>query len=605
MSFICCNSNTRFNEQLKKKIYQFTIFLFYVLIPTSVHANYNVYIDAPSFLQEVLQKHLDLVRYQNFNNLTEEQIQFLLDTVDDEVSKLAATEGYFWTKTLISFKKNNNYISNKQIHLHVNTGPQTIIKTVNIHTIGEVLQEETGHVDMIYRSWTLPIGTRFRQADWSNAKNQGLIQLRNYRYAAAHIVQSQVRINPSTQQASLSVLYNSGPSFTLGPLKIIGLQHYPENIICNMNSLTAGTPYDIHYLLSLQRKIQSTAYFSNVIVNIDRDPTRANMAPIQVLVTEFPIQRIRGGIGYITDTGGQIEGRYTYYNTFNKAWIFDSELRLEQQRQFTKISLTMPPNKKSFISSLNTSIEYTALEGVRLNNFYMGLKHTNNNEFYSITYKLNYFRDQIQQKNLISLPFNIVIIRGIHQALVLSFTCSYRNVDNQIFPRQGNLFTLDSGLSIRGLISDQTFARFYSSFKQYIPFAKQDLIIMRIEFGSLFTQKYIIGVPTSLLFLAGGNESIRGYNFASLGNTQNNVVFPTKYLFTSSFEYQRWFTKQWGIALFYDLGSATNSWTKKNIYTGIGVGIRWRTPIGSLSVDLAYGIQKCQLHPNLSLGISF
>lgn len=605
MLFKHFNLKILLNTQYTKQIYQFTIFIFLWLISSVVNANYKVYIEAPVILQEILQKNLDLIRYQDFNDLTEEQMQFLLNTVDDEVSKLAATEGYFSTKTLINFKKNNNYISNRQVYIYVESGPHTTIKAVNIHAIGDVLQEETGYIDIIYRSWTLPIGTRFRQEDWNNAKNQGLAQLKNYRYAAAYIAQSQVRIDPYTQKANLSVLYNSGPLFTLGPLKIIGLQHYPESIIRNVNSLIIGAPYDINYLLSLQRKIQSTEYFSNVIVNINNDPTQANMVPVKILVTEFPTKRIRSGIGYTTDTGGQIEGRYTYYNIFNRAWVFNSELRLEQQRQFAMMSLAMPPNKKSFVDSLNTSIEYTALEGVTLHNFYIGFKHTNNNQFYNMTYKLNYFRDQIQQKNLAGLPFNIMVLRGIHEALVPGFTWWHRNVDNQIFPRQGNLFMLDSGFAIHGLISDQTFARFYSNFRQYIPFAKQDLCIIRIEFGGLLTKKYITDIPTSLLFLAGGNESIRGYNFASLGNIQNNVIFPTKYLMTSSLEYQRWFTEKWGIALFYDIGSATNDWTNKNIYSGIGIGIRWRTQVGSFNLDLAYGVQKHQIHPNLSLGISF
>ncbi|MFX5817312.1 hypothetical protein ABTE26_20665, partial [Acinetobacter baumannii] len=83
--------------------------------------------------------------------------------------------------------------------------------------------------------------------------------------------------------------------------------------------------------------------------------------PVKVQVTEFPTQRVRAGVGYSTDTGAQVEGRYSHYNVFNKAYVFDSQLRLEQKRQYGVLSLAMPPDDKAFVNSINTSYDRTKL----------------------------------------------------------------------------------------------------------------------------------------------------------------------------------------------------------------------------------------------------
>ncbi|ASU39621.1 hypothetical protein hmeg3_15920 [Herbaspirillum sp. meg3] len=571
----------------------------------SAHAAYKVDIDAPAPLQKMLKEHLDLVRYQDRADLSDEQLQFLLDTVNDQVVQLASTEGYFTPKTTIKVEQSQDEKSTKHIKLQVEAGPQTKINAVDITATGAAVQQDPARIADIQKNWSLPAGAPFRQEDWDAAKNQGLEKLQQHKYAAARIAESQASIDPDDQQADLTVQYDSGPRFTLGPLQITGTKRYPESIIRNVNPLNIGEEYDVNRLLSLQRQIQNTPYFSNAIVGIDNDPENPDMTPVKVQVTEFPTQRIRTGVGYATDTGAQVEGRYTHYNVFNKAYVFDSQLRLEQKRQYGLLNLAMPPDSKNFVNSVNTSMERTRLEGVDLRSLRAGIKRARTGELYDTAYTLTYYRDELQQENGATLPSNTVISQGKHQALVPGFSWARRNVDDPIFPRHGNLLTIETGFALKGVITDQTFGRIYGRFKQYLPVAKRDLIIFRTELGGVFTKGSASEVPASLLFRAGGNESVRGYSYDSIGNEQNGTVYPTKYLVTGSAEYQRWFTEKWGAAVFYDVGAAADNWNNKTFYNGVGAGARWRSPVGSLNLDLAYGVQKKQIRPHISLGIAF
>jgi translocation and assembly module TamA len=545
-----------------------------------------------------------LARYQTRDDIREDQLKFMVATAPDQVTELVSTEGYFSPATSIVVQDAGGD-GVKVVKMTVDPGRRTMVSAVDIGVTGAVNEEAPQRIDAIRSSWSLPAGQPFRQQDWAAAKEQGLQVLQKSRYAAARLTQSQARIEPEQQEAHLSAGYDSGPPFTLGQLQITGVKRYPEQIIRNVNPLTPGEPYSVERLLALQRQIQNTPYFRNVIVGIDDDPEHADMTPVKVQVSEFPTQRIRGGVGYSTDTGAQLEGRYSHFNVFDRAWAFDSQLKLEQQRQYGKLELAMPPDSNNFVNSVNISQDRTTLEGVDLRSFRVGLKRARSREFYDTAYTLDYYSDQLRQENGAALPPDTVTAPGVHHALVPGFSWARRDVDDPIFPRRGHLLSLQAGVALKGLLTDQTFTRLNGRYRLYIPVAKRDLVILRTEAGAVFTKGSSTEVPASLLFRAGGSDSVRGYDYQSIGNNNNGTVYPNKYLFTASAEYQHWFTQQWGAAAFYDAGTTADNWANRSLYTGVGAGVRWRSPVGVVNADLAYGVQKQQFRPHISLGIAF
>ena len=597
-----------------KWICRFTIFILSCACG-SAHAAYQVEVDANGGLQKLLTTHLDLVRYQSRTDINEEQFQFMLATLNDQVRALSSTAGYFSPVTTVQVTGtdnkpgDNNASSDKppltRVTIHVEAGPQTKIAAVDIRVDGALAEHDPARVAKLRQQWSLSVGAPFEQDAWDQAKNQGLDTMQRHQYAAARIGASQAAIDPDHQEANLSVHYDSGPAFTLGPLVITGTRRYPAQIIENVNPLRLGEDYDVSRLLTLQRQIQNTPYFSNVIIGIDNDPEHAEMAPVKVQVTEFQTQRVRFGVGYSTDTGALVETRYSNYNVFGSAWVFDSQVQIEQERKYGLLSLSMPPDDKNFVNSVTASLDHKMSEGIDLRSLQTGIKRTRNGELYDTTYSLIYYRDALEQASGAALPSDTVVTPGKHQALVPGFAWARRNVDDPIFPRSGNLLTLETGFAIQGVVTDQTFSRAYLRFKQYFPVAQRDVIIFRSELGAVLSDGSASQVPASLLFRAGGNESVRGSSYDSIGNSQNGTVYPTKYLVTASGEYQHWISPSWGGAVFYDVGTAADNWSNRSIYTGVGPGLRWRSPVGSLNFDLGYGVQRHQIRPHLSLGIAF
>lgn len=335
------------------------------------HAVYKVELDAPKSLRELLSAHLDLMRYRDRDDINADQLRFMVETGAEQVKELAATEGYFSPTADIRL---DTQAQPPVVSVTVAEGPRTSIARADIEVSGPAREQSPQQAAQVVDNWAMKPGAPFRQEDWAAAKDAGLRVLQERRYAAAAIASSNAAIFADRNEAELAVNYQSGPPFTLGELRISGTSRYPESIIRNVNPLKPGEDYDAGRLLALQRALQRTPYFSNSVVDIDRDPAQAALSPVDVKVTEYPTQRIRGGVGYATDTGARVEGRYSHNNVFGRAWVFDSQVRVEQQRQNATLDLAMPPDGTAYVNSVHGSVERTTLEGVELRSRRAGVR---------------------------------------------------------------------------------------------------------------------------------------------------------------------------------------------------------------------------------------
>ena len=573
------------------------------LMSPLAHA-YEVRLYAAPPLHELLTGHLDLFRYRNRDDINEDQLNFMITTAAEQVAKLASTEGFF---SPISVVETHREGDTTVIRVTVNSGPRTLISNVNINVTGAATTQSPAQVEQVRQKWSLTAGAPFRQSQWAQAKQDGLEVLQQRRYAAARVADSQARVLADEQEAALSVEYDSGPQFTLGAPQIRGTQRYPERIVHHLNPLRIGEEYSVERLFEFQRQLLKTPYFSNAVVNIDPDPAHAQLAPVQVHVAEYPTQRLRGGAGLTTDTGASLDGLYSHNDLFGRAWVFESQAVLEQQRQFGSLQLALPPNRHAFVDSVHGSAERTTLEGLDLRSVRLGLRRTRDRESRDISYSLEYYRDRLEQLDGSLLPRDTIVRAGTHQALVASIGLTRRRVDDLVFPRQGRIVSVQAGVALKGLLTDQSFVRLYGQLLQYLPVGRRDLVLLRTELGGVLSRNGSgnAAIPATLLFRAGGTDSVRGYGFQSIGNESGGTVYPTRYLATGSAEYQHWLAERWGAAVFYDVGMAADRWQGKSVFHALGVGARWRSPVGTIRVDLAYGFQENRLRPHLSLGVAF
>ena len=131
-----------------------------------------------------------------------------------------------------------------------------------------------------------------------------------------------------------------------------------------------------------------------------------------------------------------------------------------------------------------------------------------------------------------------------------------------------------------------------------------DVFIRRGEAGVTLAESRD-GIPQAFLFRTGGAQSVRGYDYLSLGVKDGDATVGGRYLATASAEYVHWFKPQWGTAVFVDAGDAADSREDFDLRGGYGVGARWRSPAGPLAIDLAWGHQERSLRLHFGVAIAF
>jgi translocation and assembly module TamA len=117
-----------------------------------------------------------------------------------------------------------------------------------------------------------------------------------------------------------------------------------------------------------------------------------------------------------------------------------------------------------------------------------------------------------------------------------------------------------------------------------------------------------IAVPDTILFRAGGENSVRGYGYRTLGPTVNGAVVGGRVLLTGSIEAERPILQRLPAllgAVFVDAGNAADRWGDLRPVLGYGVGLHYRSPVGPLRLDLAYGQDVRRLRLHLSVGVRF
>ncbi|TWI13595.1 autotransporter assembly complex protein TamA [Aerolutibacter ruishenii] len=167
----------------------------------------------------------------------------------------------------------------------------------------------------------------------------------------------------------------------------------------------------------------------------------------------------------------------------------------------------------------------------------------------------------------------------------------YLDTDDRLYPRRGigGAVVLRGGLDGAG--SDANFLQAQVTARLYRGLGERTRLIARGEVGHTLTDS-LVDLPPNLRFHAGGDRSIRGYAWREVGPRigDEGDKFPVgaKNVITGSVEFEQYFNAAWGAAVFVDSGSAFND--APDFRTGVGVGLRWRSPVGPLRIDVARGL---------------
>ena len=579
--------------------------------------DYTVRIDAPAPLKEMLEKNLDLLRFRGNARMDREQLQRMVRAAPAQVRTLVATDGYY--DPVVSARLDGDG-AEPRVLVTVEPGEPVRVAEVALVLEGfapppDQAKEQAFDTAALKAGWGLKQGAIFRQEDWEQAKRNILRQVVQTRYPRARIVDSAATVDPEQHRAELRVVLDSGPELRFGELRVEGLKRYPASIVANLNQIHPGDYYSEAALQSLQSRLQDTGYFSSVEVSADMSailneqleagvaaeagaPAAAAagpMAPLPLLVrvSENKRKNVSAGLGFSTNTGNRASLSYDDLAIFGLK--LKSALTLETKKQTARGDFYFPVTPKGYSDSVGASFERSDISGEVTSVTTVGAKRAWGTPLLERSLALEFLSEAKTIND---------VDAGKSKSLPLTYSITVRRLDNLLFPTKGYAINAQLGGALLPLLTDEAFVRGYGRAVLYQPLGAHSNVILRGEAGAL-ASKNKSGVPAVYLFRAGGDQSVRGYAFQQLGVQDGDAIIGGRYLTTASAEYQYWFKPTWGAAVFYDAGNAADSFKDLHPKSGYGVGARWKSPVGPINVDAAYGhaVKKYRLH--FSLGFSF
>lgn len=577
--------------------------LFYIIIllflfPVYGHAEsleLDIHI-ADKELLEVLTTTLTLPSsLTDTDQINQRQLRRFNRRLPEQISKILQPYGYFFSQTDSQIVNNNS----KEYTLVVNVDPgkPLLVNRIDLRITGAGASDP--QLQELHNHFPLKKNDILRQDYYEKGKSNLKQKALNLGYFAANFQQHQIRVHRQEKWAEIVIHLHTGDLYQFGKTTFVEDGNYPERYLQRFLSWDEGDNFSYSRLGKARLNLINTDQFADITIS-PQISTAEVVVPVQIKVSPLPRYRLRPGIGFGTDTGARVSFDYRVLNLFEKAHQLQGELLLAQYEQGFDTTYIIPDLRRKdsrTLLQLGADREDTEsflsrkvfIEGGYQRAFNRHLKGSIFTRF-SNEYSLIAAEEMNSQMLLTGVRFN------------------WQMTDNLLLPRRLKQFSLQLQGAEDSFLSDTTLLQLSGRILQLVPLPGNFFIFLRLEGGTTWQHDQLHDIPASLRFFAGGDNSVRGYAYKSLGpeNSSGEVV-GGKHLLVANIELEKRFTATWGVAGFYDIGNAFNNLNDYDLAQGVGLGIRYYSPIGTIALDLArqvgsVGEDKYRLHFGVGFG---
>ncbi len=531
---------------------------------------------------------MSIEQQKNDTLLTETGLRRLHTKAVDEIRLSLQPYGYYRAEIDTELKQlaSNDWLAIYQI----DPGPAIPVSVFDF-VISEPMRSDKAFMKSINPD-KLQVGMPFQHRHYEALKTE-LSQLAADRgYFDATFIRHRIDIDLEQYEARIYLHYDSGQRYHFGRVNIdqTSISH---KLLQRYFTFKQGQAYSQSKLIDLQQSLNDSDYFNTVEVSPGTLDRQLGEVPVSIKLIQRKGHRFSLGLGYGTDTGARARFDWLMPLINSKGHRFNanteiSELGYSLGAQY-RVPVLNPRTDRLIFNAAVTNEETDTSESTLQT---LGISLNQQRRLWREVISLSY-----QQED-----FSIANINSDSTLLLPGIAWSRTWGKDFIYAIDGVRFDLEFRGANRDFVSDTSFTQLRGSIKGISSFSQNTRLIARGTFGTTSTNEFS-ELPSSVRFFAGGAQSVRGFSYASLGptNSEGDVV-GGKHLLVGSFEIEYWFTNKSGLALFYDTGNAINDFNDP-LEKGAGFGYRWKSPIGSIRIDIANAIsdddRPWRLHINI------
>lgn len=532
--------------------------------------------------EQLVNANLSIKCAEKEKNLNKERIESLHQIAPLEINAVLEALGYYHAKVTSKLVlTRNGYVACYDVLLN----QRTLINSVIIEIQGE--GSCRSELCQLRCQSKLMSGQPLIHADYETYKQALLGLALQLGYLKAVFIENEIQIDRRTNTANIILILDTGPQFFFGKVQF-ERQRYPDCFLRGFIPFKEGCPYTTDQILRFQSGLTESNLFERVMIQPDMENVENLEVPLRVCLNPRPKNRYTASVGYSSYIGPRATFGYERRRTQYPGHRINFDVKAAQRRNVASLRYTIPGR-----CPITDRIVY-GLRGVE-EKFDDG-KYSRRGDIKATKIKKRHRWERILSLNYMSETDRI--LPGEPKEETHFFLPNASIVWTNIRRTEPMQTGKRASITVRGaaefIFSSTSFLQTEMRFKQIFPFGRNTRFIFRSTLGATAV-KNSNELPLSLRFFAGGDESIRGYPYKSLGPTEKDpsggefIVVGGRYLLVGSLELERIVYKQASIAFFVDSGNAMNHW-KTKIATGVGVGFRWATPLGPLRVDIAQPI---------------
>jgi len=519
--------------------------------------------------------------------VTEASVDSLHRVAPTEIRKALQPFGYYSPTIKSSLETaDKGWIVNYQ----VDPGEPTLIDNIELGIQGD--GQDNADLRKVLESTQLARGQRLQHSHYQETKAALIKAALAAGYLDASFTDSEIRVNPGHRQAEITLILDTGPRYYFGDINIDQQILNPE-FINGFVKIKRGMPFNTDKLLELQLALGDSGFFSRVEVDIQRKAAEDFHIPVRIKTEAAKKWRFGTGLGFGTDTGPRLTLAAERRRINRRGHSIVADSLLSGIKQSVGAQYKIPIGNlvsDRLIFSSTATWEDVANDG-ESRRITLGI---NRNEHWRKFERQLYIRFERED-------FTIGEDDGIVNYFIPGVTLSRLKADNVLFPRRGYSWSADVRGAAALLVSDTTFLRGETAGRAVYPLAERARALFRLQAGGMAVEDFA-QLPTTERFYAGGDRSVRGYKYQSLGPTdESGDNTGGRYLLAGSAEVDYLIWKKWGGALFIDAGNADDDFPP-DLEIGAGAGLRWRTPVGMLRLDFAHPFSNSD--DNLRIHIS-
>ena len=459
----------------------------------------------------------------------------------------------------------------------IDRGPRVKLRNVRIGLTGAG-ESDQELVAALRKSDDLVAGKGLNQRAYDEFKAAfaSIAQRRGYfdgRFAA-----SRIDVFPAELAADITLDFLSGERYRFGPVTLDQDVVDPQLALRYVNFKT-GDPYDAELVNELYTDLLAGGYFQNVELRTTPRPAPDLDVPVTIVLTASAPRTWKTGVGYATDTGAKFRLDFLNQRLNRKGHQLEFNSTFAQVTGEATVAYRLPRGSpRDEWLSLETGYKYDNPEDSTSDEFRLGVKDVKRRRGdWRETRSLDYVRETFQVGSEAEQTSNLVLP-----------AISWANQPRLLPPRPRQArrvsFTVSGTDEILG--SDTAFAQLESEAKLILPLWTTARLLIRGDAGWTIKDEFK-DLPFSVRYFAGGDNSVRGYDYKTLGPTDaTGSVTGGADLLVGSVEFDQRVFGNWSVAAFVDMGNAFDSFKDMSLKTGVGAGLRWYSPLGPIRFDV-------------------